>query len=61
MPESMLGPSRRRLEQWLAVNPTPGHATVRAFPLVADVYVVMPSTAEGKQLMDELRGLMTAP
>lgn len=61
MPEHLLGPSRLRLEKWMEVNPTPSHATVRAFPLVADVYVVMPHTAEGKQLMYELRGLMTAP
>lgn len=58
MPHAVVAPSRRRLEEWMRVNQVPSDATVRAFPGFADVMLVMPHTAEGKNLLEELRHLM---
>ena len=58
VPEMLLRPAVMRLEQWLATNPHPSPATVRRFALGADLQVVMPSTAEGRKLMDQYRQLV---
>jgi hypothetical protein len=58
MPEMLLRPAVMRLEQWLNDNPHPSPATVRRFALGADLQVVMPSTAEGRKLMDQYRQLV---
>lgn len=58
VPELLLQPAMKRLEQWLKVNPYPSPATVKRFDLAADLMVVMPSTAEGRALLDEFRQLV---
>lgn len=58
VPEVLLRPAVMRLEQWLMVNPHPSVGTVKRFALGADLMVVMPSTAEGRKLLDEYRQLV---
>lgn len=50
--------SLARLEQWLARNPYPSVATVRAFPLYTDLAYVMPGTTGGAALLERARLLM---
>jgi len=46
-----------RLQQWLERNPWPSEATVRAFPLLGDLYAAMPKHDNGRKMLDEARQL----
>lgn len=54
----LVGPMAR-LQQWLATNPHPSPATVRAFPLVGDVQVVALGNAAGRKLLEALAAITT--
>ncbi|MBL8002880.1 MAG: hypothetical protein JNL05_13070 [Flavobacteriales bacterium] len=50
-----------KLQQWLAINPNPSEATVKAFPLCAEVHMVYPANKGKDARMAELRTLTNTP
>lgn len=60
-PQAGLVAPMARLQQWLATNPHPSPATVRAFPLVGDVQLVALGNAAGRKLLHQLHQLTHEP